>query len=199
MERLAGYDAFTWRFNGTGRVSAPTIKRMLQSFILANPPKFKVVKNLYSYQNGGTRVGFIGFYLSTIDKGNLSEVKIYTRLVELGYKIVFPAHVQRWDIGWEDGDRLIKVQSKTGRIRNGVIRFNSSSRGRTGGSRLYTGQIDYFGVYVPELEKVYLVPISATSRNEVCYLRLDPTKNNQSTRIMWAKDYELQSKLPLPV
>lgn len=54
----------------------------------------------------------------------------------------------------------------------------------------YKGQVDYFGVYCFELDKCYLVPIDDVGLTQ-CNLRVLPSKNNQSKRIKWAKDYEI--------
>jgi len=47
----------------------------------------------------------------------------------------------------------------------------------------------FFGVYVPALDKTYLIPVSELGKNESC-LRLDPLKSHGRTA-RWAKDYEL--------
>jgi hypothetical protein len=55
---------------------------------------------------------------------------------------------------------------------------------------VYTNDIDYFGVYCPENDKVYLVPVEDTTQR-LCSLRVTPAKNNQKKRVRWAKDYEV--------
>src|SRR5262249_41637511 len=81
------------------------------------------------------------------------------------------------------------------RLVNGAIVFPTSSihaPSRTGLPktirRSYRGQADYFGVYCPQTDKVYLVPVDEVGVNGVL-LRVDPPKNNQHSRIRWAKDY----------
>jgi hypothetical protein len=90
------------------------------------------------------------------------------------------------------------VQCKTGQIVNGAVVFRPHSlraaKRETGWRRIqrdYQGQIQYFGVYCPDNEKVYLVPIEDVPLRRACSLRVDPPKNNQKKRIRWAKDYEL--------
>jgi hypothetical protein len=52
----------------------------------------------------------------------------------------------------------------------------------------YRGQIDAFGVYSPELDRVYLVPVDDVSLRG-CHLRIEPTRNGQQVGIRWASDY----------
>jgi len=74
----------------------------------------------------------------------------------------------------------------------GCIFFKNLNRsGGRGKRRGYFGDAEYFGVYCMELNKVYLVPVDiATYASEVS-LRFDPPKNNQSKKIIWARDYEV--------
>jgi hypothetical protein len=53
----------------------------------------------------------------------------------------------------------------------------------------YLGEVDAFAVYCPETGDVYLVPIEDINTQQVCTLRLDPAKNNQTRRVRWAAQY----------
>jgi len=89
--------------------------------------------------------------------------------------------------------RFVKVQCKTGRLRNGAVRFKSVSvQSNTCDTRErgYAGEVDLFAVYCPENAGVYLIPADEVSPN-INYLRVDPARNNQAKRIRWARDYEL--------
>lgn len=105
---------------------------------------------------------------------------------------------QRYDLLIDDGDRFIRVQCKTGRLRNGVIRFNAcsvtyhhpSNRGTREYKRDYRGSADLFGVYCRETDSVYLVPVDQVGTKEGV-LRVAPTKNSQSRKVRWARDFEL--------
>ena len=104
----------------------------------------------------------------------------------------------RYDLLIDEGDRFIRVQCKTGRLRNGAIWFNTcsytyhhpSNRGTKPYKHAYKGQADAFGVYCPDTDRVYLVPVDEVGSN-CATLRVDPPKNNQSKRVRWAQDYEL--------
>lgn len=71
--------------------------------------------------------------------------------------------------------------------------FNAySSHAHRGGPscRTYTGQIDAFGVYCPDNESTYIVPI-ADLPVFVGMLRIAPPLNNQSRKMRWANRYLL--------
>ena len=55
----------------------------------------------------------------------------------------------------------------------------------------YRGEIEYFGVYCPDNDKCYLVPVDDVAKT-VGILRVEPTLNNQSKGVRWAKDYEIK-------
>jgi PD-(D/E)XK endonuclease len=107
-----------------------------------------------------------------------------------------------WHIGTiiEDADsQFWRVQCKTGWLEEdgSVITFNTSSNhyhykgGRTTNARRsYRGQVEYFAVYSPDLDKVYLIPVDHVGATQGM-LRLQPTANNQRKGVKWAKDYEL--------
>jgi hypothetical protein len=65
----------------------------------------------------------------------------------------------------DDGTSLSKVQCKTGRFRSGAVRWSVCSnyghhRNPKATQRDYHGEVDFFGVYCPETERVYLVPLA---------------------------------------
>ncbi|HCI81405.1 MAG TPA: hypothetical protein DHW02_17135 [Ktedonobacter sp.] len=135
---------------------------------------------------------------NTARKGEITETIVLAKLVELGYECLLPfGHDSRYDIAIDDGGKLIRVQCKTARYIEeiGCVHFPTvTTYARVGGKQHirkgYKGQIEYFGVYCPDLGKVYLVPIEDAPEYEMT-LRLQPTKNNQEKGVRWAKDYEV--------
>jgi PD-(D/E)XK endonuclease len=129
-----------------------------------------------------------------VDVGHRSETAILAQLVSRGYRVLLPFGVnQRYDLVIDSDGSFLKVQCKTGRLREGAIRFRSVSvQSNTSVTRVrgYAGEVDLFAVYCPENITVYLVPADEVSPN-INYLRVDPTRNNQSKRVRWARDYEL--------
>ena len=99
----------------------------------------------------------------------------------------------RYDFVLDLAERFVRVQCKTGRIRDGVVQFNAQSTrcNRKGAyTRGYAGEIELFAVYCPENERVYAVPIEEAT-STVGTLRLSRPVNGQARRIRWAVDYEL--------
>ena len=92
------------------------------------------------------------------------------------------------------GGRFLRAQCKTGRLRGGVVRFNTAST-RANTLRAFTtpydaDQIDLFLIYCPETDRVYALDVGeAASSNG--RLRVDPTANGQAKGIRWAADHEL--------
>jgi PD-(D/E)XK endonuclease len=50
--------------------------------------------------------------------------------------------------------------------------------------------VEYFTIFSPDTEKVYLIPISHTGKTEMM-LRLVPAKNSNGYGVKMAADYEL--------
>jgi hypothetical protein len=118
------------------------------------------------------------------------------QLSRAGYLVAKPFGENcRYDLIIDDGRNLFRVQVKTGRLRKSAIEWNccSTHTHRNGPStRPYIGQVEFFGVYCPQLEEAYLVPITQTSRRE-CSLRVRAPKNGQTRRIRWAHDFSISS------
>jgi hypothetical protein len=129
-------------------------------------------------------------------QGTESEMIIATELVRAGYTVLTPyGYMHRYDLVIEDADgRFWRIQCKTAWMAtntDGALKFSGCSTGGKGGwkKRQYQGDVDYFAVYSPDTDKVYLVPAQGIG-NE-CSLRLTPSKNKQEKNVKWAADYEL--------
>lgn len=92
----------------------------------------------------------------------------------------------------DNGKRTYKIQVKTGWYRKGCVIFRGRRRVREAlpyRSRAYTEQeLDYFAIYYPPTDSIYVVPHAATSGSDGC-LRLEPVINGQQKFIRWARDY----------
>jgi hypothetical protein len=124
--------------------------------------------------------------------GELSELIVAAELGRAGYRICIPlGESRRYDLVIDDGAALWRVQVKTGRLRNGAVLFNCYSVNSRNGIRLqsYQGGADFFGVYCPDVQAVYLVPVDEMPRTCFGSLRWSPPKNRQRSKIRWARDY----------
>jgi len=117
-------------------------------------------------------------------------------LREAGYAISVPfGENTRYDLVI-DGGGLRRVQCKTGRLREGAVRFATCSsyvhhqRPRTP-QRDYIGDVDCFAVHYPDTDGVYLIPIGAISTRREGSLRVDPSRNGQRKHIRLAALYEI--------
>lgn len=125
--------------------------------------------------------------------GDLSEVVVLYALARLGHYVSVPwGENHRYDLIVEIDGSLKRVQVKTGRLRMGSILFNaySSHAHRGQPARSYRGDADYFGVYCPEVQRVFLVPVGDVTERVGC-LRWERAKNSQSRKIRWADRYVL--------
>jgi len=82
-------------------------------------------------------------------KGKTSEAVILATLVRLGKHVLVPWGEERYDLAIDDDGRLMRVQCKTGTVRNGCIVFKTciTDAGRPGGDGGYAGQIDAFAIF----------------------------------------------------
>jgi len=126
--------------------------------------------------------------------GDLSELEAALALARAGYLVSKPlGDSHRYDLIIDDGERLARVQVKTGRLHAGVVKFNcSSSHSHRGGSasRAYHGEIEFLAVYCPETGETYLLPEGEIGNTKM-HIRITPTTNQQRKNIHWAQTYKL--------
>jgi hypothetical protein len=128
--------------------------------------------------------------------GAISQAKVIAALVEAGKVVLSPVvNVRPYDLVIEEDGKFARVQCKTGRLFRGAVCFRPhrlrAAKRETGWERRvtsYRGEVDFFGVYCPENEQVYLVPIEDAGER-ICTLRITPAKNGQQKKIRWASEY----------
>ena len=131
--------------------------------------------------------------MQTGEKGILSEARILAAFVAAGYLVSIPfGSGHKYDFVVDDSNRLLRVQCKTGRVKNGVLIFNAYSQSGNGSVKAsYRGLADLFAVLNPDDDKVYLIPVDEVGVTDVS-LRLAPTLNNQMQGVRWAEFYLLK-------
>jgi hypothetical protein len=131
------------------------------------------------------------------DIGDRTTLAVVLALRALGFIVSEPfGENARYDLVIDDGQRLTRVQCKTGRLRLGAVNFATCScyghhRNPVDARRSYSGQIEFFAVYCPETAGVYLVPVDDVPNRSTAMLRVDPPRNSQRKRIRFASDYEV--------
>lgn len=129
--------------------------------------------------------------------GDRSQLAVMLGLNAAGYVFFVPlSENTRCDFVIDEGDRLARVQCKTGRLRTGAVRFAvCSSYAHHPSPKLlnrdYVGEVEYFAVYCPETWGVYLVPIEDVLLKRQAALRVLPSRNGQTSQIRPAADYEI--------
>ena len=118
--------------------------------------------------------------------GESSEAQVLAVLLKAYKKVLLPfGDNQRYDLVVDTGSRFVRVQIKTGRVKNGSLAFETSSITTKNGDFIhknYTGQIDYFAVYWREKDLVLFVPIEKTGKRGTT-LRFNPTKAYNTTSV----------------
>ncbi|NEU57958.1 group I intron-associated PD-(D/E)XK endonuclease [Halorussus sp. MSC15.2] len=137
--------------------------------------------------------------MNTSRKGDETEVTILARLMRVGASVSVPfGDNDRYDLVADDGDRLHRVQCKTGNWTNGTVRFNLytsvvNSEGRVDSD--YTSEeIDAYAVYSADTDSVYWVPIEETGDGEMRLRVEDPHPKAPESRINWANEYALSEQ-----
>src|SRR5438876_8838740 len=130
------------------------------------------------------------------DVGDRATLAVMLGLQESGYELYVPfGENTRCDLIADDGERLIKVQCKSGRLRKGAIVFKVCSsyahhRNPATPERDYHGQVDAFGVYRHETSTVYLIPIDEVGSHQAS-LRVQMPRTAQRKTIRMAADYDV--------
>jgi PD-(D/E)XK endonuclease len=130
--------------------------------------------------------------MTTALKGNTTEAAVLRALVERDFAVLVPfGEGHPYDLVVHlAGRSFARVQCKTGRVKNGYLLFNSRSTDHGRGPGTYLGLADLFGVYCQPIGAVYLVPVRDVPVGAP-HLRLEPTRNNQRSRVRYAADYDV--------
>jgi len=125
--------------------------------------------------------------------GLAAHTAVLHKLVSKGLEVLQPLgdHL-RYDL--EETGELVRVQCKAGRYETaiGCVLFKSFNKtGGRGKRRSYVGDAEYFGVYRAELNTIYFIPLEKVPSADEVHLRIQPTKNNQEKKVIWARDYEI--------
>jgi hypothetical protein len=145
------------------------------------------------------------FPRDTKSVGDISEVAALHALMFAGYHVAIPfGENNRYDLIIEKEGVLSRVQVKTGRLRAGSIIFNcySSHVHRSGiECRRYVGEVEFFAVYCPEINEVYLIPATDLDVLQGS-LRIYPSRNRQKKGVRLGSRYNIsvqirQSEMPL--
>jgi hypothetical protein len=131
------------------------------------------------------------------DVGDWTTLMVMAVMQEQGIDVYLPfGENTRCDLITYDGRELLRIQCKTGRLRNGCVDFNpcgtyAHHRNPKTVRRNYVSEVDAFAVFCPETSAVYLVPIADIGAQTHVSLRIAPVQNGQRKHVRWAVGYEL--------
>lgn len=137
--------------------------------------------------------------LTTNQKGAIAEAAIAKEAIALGIGVYRPYGDERCDLIFDLRPRLVRVQCKWAPRDGDVIvaRLYSARRTATGlVHRPYSSEeIDAFALYCPETGRCYYLDVADFDGRNSVVLRLDLTRNNQSSGVNWARDFEFGATL----
>jgi hypothetical protein len=133
--------------------------------------------------------------LTPSQKGAVAEAAVTAAAVQLGFLVLRPVcEGGRYDLGIDMDPAFLRVQCKIARHLDGVLSVGLATNRCTPrgyvSTRYTAAEIDAVGIYSPNLNRCFLIPIQEVAGRRGIHLRLGPTKNNQAARIKWARDYD---------
>jgi hypothetical protein len=130
--------------------------------------------------------------MDTISRGNAVEAAVLQRLVRAEIPVYLPfgggSPFDLLAVVPPEG-RFVRIQVKSGRVREGCVRFNADSTDHGSGQQTYHGRADVIAVHAHEPDAVFVVPVEECPPSDA-YLRLTNPKNNQRHGIRFAADLD---------
>ena len=135
-------------------------------------------------------------------KGAIAEAAIALEAIRLGIPVLKPvAEHGRYDLGFEVGGRILRVQCKWGALDNAAgnirVSLQCSWLSPRGYVRSYYSEdeIDLVAVYCGELDRCYLLPSALVAGRREIHLRVSPARNAQRACINAATEFELSGAI----
>jgi prevent-host-death family protein len=130
-------------------------------------------------------------------KGAIAEAAVALEAIKLGIPVLKPvAEHGRYDLGFELGGRILRVQCKWGGLEDdgSVIKVALQSNCLTPAGYVRSpyglDEIDCVAVYCQGLDRCYLLPSAVACGRTAIWLRLTPPRNGQRACINLASDFE---------
>ena len=124
--------------------------------------------------------------------GTIAELAVELALLRRYTNVLRPTLKSRYDLVFEDDGHFFRVQVKHGRYKKGCIEFSTKSY--CAFTKVHApyllSEIDYYGIYSSDLEKVYLIPRLNFDNKSKGSLRVDKDMRPYSLSKR-AEDYEI--------
>jgi prevent-host-death family protein len=137
------------------------------------------------------------FAMDTNRKGAIAEAAIALEAIKLGVPVLKPvAEHGRYDLGFELGGRILRVQCKWAPFdkAEGVIKVSLQSSWLSPAGYIRTvytlDEIDLLAVYCGDLDRCYLLPSALVADRRAIYLRVSPARNAQRACLNLSSDFE---------
>jgi prevent-host-death family protein len=129
-------------------------------------------------------------------KGAIAEAAIAAEATKLGIVVSRPNVDARYDLIFDTGNRLLRVQCKWAPRRGDVILIRTRGSWYSPGrgyvrSDYESTEIDAVAAFCSDTEDVYLLPIRLVASQSMIHLRLAETKNGQLAGLHSAAEYRL--------
>ena len=137
--------------------------------------------------------------LTSDQKGVIAELAIAHAATELGVGVSKPLGDQRYDLIFDLGHELLRVQCKWACRHKQVVvvRCYSSRRNAEGLLRRKYAreEVDAFAAYCADVRRCYFLPFECIPPGGFLQLRLSAPLNNQKLGVRWAEQYEFAATL----
>jgi PD-(D/E)XK endonuclease len=138
--------------------------------------------------------------LTTNRKGAIAELALARAALSAGYDVYRPVFEGgRYDLIFDDGSRLLRVQVKWAPLHGDVVVIRSYSSRRNANGLLrrpyVEGDFDALGAYCSPLDRCYLIPYEVIDGAVQLQLRIRPARNNQRRGVRLASRYEFGATL----
>jgi hypothetical protein len=138
--------------------------------------------------------------LSSSQKGAAAEAEIAAAAIRANLTVLRPlGDGGRYDLAIDLGTRILRVQCKWATRQGDVIMTRCITSRRKPGGYLKTTysahEVDAIGVYCPDTDRCYLIPIELADGRTTMSLRVAPTRNRQAVNVRWASAHELETSL----
>ena len=136
--------------------------------------------------------------LSTDQKGAIAETAIAHAALRAGLGVYRPvAEGGRYDLIFDVGARLLRIQCKWASLHGSVVIVRSYSCRRTREgmrSRIYTSdEIDGVAAYCEQLGRCFYLPVDVVDGRRHIHLRLGAARNGQRIGINWADAFDFST------
>jgi hypothetical protein len=119
-------------------------------------------------------------------KGNLGFSATLKEIHKLGYNVFTEiGDYSKIDMIVEYNSKLIKIQVKYAKEKNGVAKLGLKKSGPNGYRYTYqVGDVDIFSVYLPDQDKVLFIPAKLACKNRSAFIiRYEESKNLQKSKV----------------